>query len=59
VDASLDKVAFSGPLQEDMELLKARLAELESSLADLESHRKAAADGGSSRTQGKRRPIRR
>jgi len=59
MDASLDKVAFSGPLQEDMELLKARLAELEASLADLEQHRKSAADGGSSRTQGKRRPIRR
>jgi polyhydroxyalkanoate synthesis repressor PhaR len=59
MDASLDKVAFSGPLQEDMDLLKARLAELEASLADLEQHRKAAAVGGSSSKQGKRRSVRR
>jgi polyhydroxyalkanoate synthesis repressor PhaR len=58
VDASLDKVAFSGPLQEDMELLQARLTELEASLADLEQHRKSAVRGGSSPTRGKRRPLR-
>lgn len=64
VKASLDKVAFSGPLQADMDLLKARLAELEASLAELEQDRKSAADGGGrkaagTRAQGRRRPDRR
>jgi len=64
VKASLDKVAFSGPLQADMDLLKARLAELEASLVELEQDRKSAVDGGGrkaagTRAQGRRRPVRR
>ena len=62
VRASLDKVALSGPLQQDMDMLKARLAELEAALADLEKTKQGAANGAGSKgrnTQGARRPVRR
>ncbi len=65
VQSSLDKVALAGPLQQDMDQLKARLAELEAALADLEQTkktRKGAANGAGSKgrnTKGARRPVRR
>ena len=65
VQSSLDKVALAGPLQQDMDQLKARLAELEAALADLEQTKKArqgAANGAGSKgrnTKGARRPVRR
>lgn len=65
VQSSLDKVALAGPLQQDMDHLKARLAELEAALADLEQTkktRKGAANGAGSKgrnTKGARRPVRR
>ncbi len=59
VRASLERVAANGPLQEDMDLLKARLAELEASLAELERSKLTATGGGGQQAKGKRRPARR
>lgn len=62
VQASLDRVSLAGPLQQDMDHLKARLAELEAALADLESSKQGAAGGAGSKgrnTKGARRPVRR
>lgn len=59
VRASLERVATTGPLQEDMDLLKARLAELEASLVELERSKLTATDGGGPKAKGRRRPLRR
>ncbi len=64
VQTSLDRVSLSGPLQQDMDALKAKLAELEAALADLEQtkRKQGAANGAGSKgrnTKGARRPVRR
>lgn len=63
VQSSLDRVSFSAPMQKDMDQLKARLAELEAALADLEKTKQGAANGArrtKDRTsKGARRPVRR
>ncbi|MBI4911874.1 MAG: hypothetical protein HY823_03975 [Acidobacteria bacterium] len=58
VRASVDSLSPNGALQEEMSLLRQRLGELESALAQLESHPAPAPKGRSSRAPKGRRPGR-
>ena len=57
VRASVDKIAPVGEMQEELDLLRERLAELEASLAELEEERPAARSNGARKSR--RRAARR
>lgn len=59
VKAGVDSLTGSVAMQEDMEHLRVRLAELEASLAELEHLKSPAPKGGGRSAKGMRRPPRR